>query len=153
MRGRKPKPTRLKVLEGNPGRRPLNTQEPTPAPLALAPPPEIQQNPRALDEWHRIVPLLLSARMVTDVDRNALVAACHQWALYMEATEKLATTGMLVKAPSGYPLQNPYLGIASKALHHCQRLWVELGCTPSARSRVTATGDTTTPSRWAGVLS
>ena len=30
IRGRKPKPTALKVLEGNPGHRPLNKKEPMP---------------------------------------------------------------------------------------------------------------------------
>ena len=29
-RGRKPKPTAVKVLEGNPGKRPLNMYEPVP---------------------------------------------------------------------------------------------------------------------------
>jgi len=31
MRGRRPKPTRLKMLTGNPGKRPLNGNEPRPA--------------------------------------------------------------------------------------------------------------------------
>jgi len=31
MRGRKPKPSRLRVIEGNPGKRALNTREPRPA--------------------------------------------------------------------------------------------------------------------------
>ena len=30
QRGRKPKPTAVKVLEGNPGKRSLNTNEPKP---------------------------------------------------------------------------------------------------------------------------
>ena len=30
MRGRRPKPTRLKLLTGNPGKRPLNDDEPQP---------------------------------------------------------------------------------------------------------------------------
>ncbi|MEQ8198694.1 MAG: phage terminase small subunit P27 family, partial [Clostridiaceae bacterium] len=30
QRGRKPKPTAIKVLEGNPGKRPLNKNEPKP---------------------------------------------------------------------------------------------------------------------------
>ena len=34
-RGRKPKPTALKVLEGNPGKRPLNDREPVPPRAAL----------------------------------------------------------------------------------------------------------------------
>lgn len=32
MRGRKPKPTHLKLLEGNPGHRPINGAEPKPNP-------------------------------------------------------------------------------------------------------------------------
>jgi hypothetical protein len=35
MRGRKPKPTRIKALTGNPGKRPLNPHEPRPAPALL----------------------------------------------------------------------------------------------------------------------
>ena len=30
IRGRKPKPTALKLLEGNPGKRPINEHEPVP---------------------------------------------------------------------------------------------------------------------------
>ena len=30
MAGRKPKPTRLKIIQGNPGKRPLNKNEPQP---------------------------------------------------------------------------------------------------------------------------
>src|SRR2546430_8262758 len=32
MRGRRPKPTRIKALTGNPGKRPLNPHEPRPEP-------------------------------------------------------------------------------------------------------------------------
>ncbi len=39
MRGRKPVPTYLKVIRGNPGKRPLNENEPVPD-GALADPPE-----------------------------------------------------------------------------------------------------------------
>lgn len=34
IRGKKPKPTNLKILEGNPGKRPLNLNEPKPIPIA-----------------------------------------------------------------------------------------------------------------------
>jgi hypothetical protein len=39
MRGRRPKPTRLKVLTGNPGKRPLNMDEPQPEPAIPDCPP------------------------------------------------------------------------------------------------------------------
>ena len=53
MRGRKPTPTQVKILRGNPGRRPLNEGEPQPAPLAPSCPPEL--SPTAKDEWNRII--------------------------------------------------------------------------------------------------
>jgi hypothetical protein len=37
MKGRKPKPTQLKVITGNPGRRPLNKAEPQPAGRPIKP--------------------------------------------------------------------------------------------------------------------
>ena len=38
QRGRKPKPTAVKVLEGNPGKRSLNTGEPKPEKKAVSAP-------------------------------------------------------------------------------------------------------------------
>lgn len=34
IRGRRPKPSRMKALTGNPGKRPLNPHEPRPEPAA-----------------------------------------------------------------------------------------------------------------------
>jgi P27 family predicted phage terminase small subunit len=61
---------------------------------------------------------------------------CLEWGRYLEAIAQVAKLGMVVKAPSGYPMPNPYLSIATKALAGCARLWPELGLTPSSRSRV-----------------
>ena len=36
MKGRKPKPTRLKVISGNPGKRPINDSEPDPDKIGRA---------------------------------------------------------------------------------------------------------------------
>jgi len=37
-------------------------------------------------------------------------------------------------------MPNPYLSIATRALAGCNKLWPELGLTPSSRSRVKADG-------------
>jgi P27 family predicted phage terminase small subunit len=136
MRGRKPKPTHQKVLEGNPGKRRLNRQEP---PLPPEPfeqlPAELARNPRARAEWRRLAPILRARRAVTVGDRAALIALCLEWSRYLIA-ESRATRMMTFKTKSGYPMPNPYLGIASRALAACARLWPELGLTPSSRSRV-----------------
>ena len=77
-RGRKPKPTMRRQLEGNPGKRPLNLDEPQPPTSAAAtydvPPPMLEGDPEASAEWSRLAPMLRSCRQVTDADRSALAA-------------------------------------------------------------------------------
>src|SRR3954470_9706696 len=79
MRGRRPKPTRLKVLTGNPGKRPLNTNEPEPEPAVPECPPEL--GPVAKREWDRLVNELSSLRLLTNLDRGALASYCGAYAL------------------------------------------------------------------------
>src|SRR5262245_35831567 len=141
-RGTKPKPTARRKLEGNPGRRPFNVQEPQlpPLPPIDALPTELLGDAVASAEWARLVPLLRRARAISEGDRSALLALCQQWARYLDANGRVATAGMVIKAPtSGYPMPNPYIAIANKALGNCVKLWAELGLTPSARSRVVTT--------------
>jgi len=141
MRGRKPKPTAVKELEGNPGGRALNEAEPQPPAFdSQAVPPELEDSPAATAEWRRLAPMLQQCRQITEADRAALIALCLEWARYLKATKEVARLGMVIKAPSGYPMPNPYLSIATKALSGCNRLWPELGLTPSSRSRVKTEG-------------
>ena len=56
MAGRKPKPTAIKKLEGNPGKRKLNTQEPIPA-KGMPECPEWLM-PEAKKEWERLADLM-----------------------------------------------------------------------------------------------
>jgi len=62
MRGRRPKPTRLKVLIGNPGKRPLNSNEPHPEVALPDCPPEL--GPVARQEWERMTAQLAPLRAV-----------------------------------------------------------------------------------------
>jgi P27 family predicted phage terminase small subunit len=141
MRGRKPTPTHRKKLAGNPGKRPLNDQEPVlpdPRDAFDIPPAELQGEGLATAEWVRLAPMLREARQVTDGERAVLIALCQQWGRYLEANEKVSMAGLIVKAPSGYPMINPYLTVANKALQHCTKLWAELGLTPTSRGRIVA---------------
>jgi P27 family predicted phage terminase small subunit len=141
MKGCKPHPTARRKLEGNPSRRPMNDAEPVlPVEDLEQPPPELDDEPVARAEWLRLLPMLKRAQAITDGDRGALVALCLSWARYLDANKKVRAAGMVVRAPSGYPMPNPYIAIANKALGNCVKLWVELGLTPSARTRVKTTG-------------
>jgi len=155
--GRRPAPTALKVLRGNPGKRPLPAHEPT-LPAAPAdfdtPPDELTGNPAAIKEWSRVVPLLRVSGIIGTAERSALIALCIEWARWLDAQQKLHTLRMLIKGKRDEPIANPYIRIADHALTQCQRLWTELGLTPSSRVRLSALpASVATPlSKWANDL-
>lgn len=137
MKGRKPKPTALKVVTGNPGRRALNKNEPkAPASHAIEPPPTLSAQARV--HWDKAVELLESARVITAMDVTALALLCDAHARYQQANEALAKYGMVVKSPSGFPMQSPFLAMANKASEQMLKLLTEFGMTPSSRARVSA---------------
>ena len=134
MRGRRPKPTRLKVLTGNPGKHPLNHDEPRPLPEIPDCPPEL--GPVARREWDRLVAELGKLKLLTNLDRAALAAYCGAYALWSEATEAIQKFGTMVKSPSGYPIQSPYVSIANRQAELMMRISSEFGFTPASRSRI-----------------
>jgi len=135
MRGRKPKPTALKISQGNPGRRPLNTREPHPE--VGIPERPAHLGPEACAEWDRVTAILQVLGIITKIDRAALAAYCVAFARWVEAEQKLKEQGLVVRAPqTGYPMQNPYLSIANTAMTQMIRLAAEFGMTPSSRSRL-----------------
>ena len=143
IRGQRPKPTAIRKLEGNPGKRPFNPREPV-IPVAGdaldAAPALIAADPVAAGQWHRLAPILRRARVLTDADVNALIAYCQQWSIYQDALTKAPPDRRVVKTPNDYPVINPYLSIANKALMFCDRLGEQLGFTPGGRARLSTAG-------------
>ena len=138
MRGRRPKPTRLKVLTGNPGKRPLNHAEPRPEAVVPECPPEL--GPAAQAEWNRLVGELSALKLLTNFDRAALAAYCGAYALWAEATEAIQKFGAMVKSPHGFPIQSPYVSIANRQAEIMMRIAGEFGFTPASRSRIATPG-------------
>jgi P27 family predicted phage terminase small subunit len=133
MPGPPPKPTALKTLAGNPGHRPLNHAEPQPTGVPKCPP---HLDKDAKKEWKRISKELIALGLLTEVDRAALAAYCSAWSRWVAAEEHIAKLGLVVKAPSGYPINNPYVGIANVAMDQMRRFLIEFGLTPASRSRI-----------------
>src|SRR3954467_12667048 len=134
MRGRRPKPTRLKVLTGNPGKRPLNESEPMPEMAIPDCPPELGEVARR--EWDRLVHELAALKLLTNLDRAALAAYCGAYAMWAEATKAIQKYGSMVKSPSGYPVQSPYVSSANRQAEIMMRIASEFGFTPASRSRI-----------------
>ena len=76
MAGRKPKPTALKKLEGNPGKRKLNTKEPMPGKGMPDCPKWLL--PEAKKEWERLCVKLSEIGVLTEIDMAAFAAYCKR---------------------------------------------------------------------------
>ncbi len=136
MRGAKPKATVVKLITGNPGRRPLNKDEAKPT-VAIPEPPELLKG-EALKEWRRITPLLAEVGLIAKLDRAVIAGYCKAWERWIESERMLETTGIIVRSPNGHPIYSPYLSAANKALDQLRQLAEQIGLSGSARSRIKA---------------
>lgn len=134
-RGRKPVPTKLKIVRGNPGRRPLNENEPKPEVIAAPPAPDYM-NELAQNEWERMASKLSEMGLLTALDLPALEFYCQCYARSREAEDELQKTGITIETKHGNVIQNPLVGIANKSKELAAKFLVEFGMTPSSRSKV-----------------
>jgi len=89
--GRKPKPTLLKVITGNPGHRPLNRNEPSPKRLVPSCPDFLQGEARKA--WHKGSRKLFRIGLLTEIDDMALAILCQSWAKYLRCFGKIPRDG------------------------------------------------------------
>ena len=138
MPGRKPKSTALKLINGNPGRRPLNMQEPQ---LQSGIPDKPDWfDTYASEEWDRITSNLNGQRIFTKNDLGILVSICIA---YEQLRETLAIIKELGRS---YVVEDMGGNTHYKARPECVRfetaqkeyrtLLAEIGFTPSSRSKV-----------------
>ena len=134
MRGRKPLPSNVVRLRGNPGKRRLNDAEPKPT--AKIPSCPACLGEAARKEWMRLVRELAEVELLTGLDRGMLAAYCQAHALWVEAVSSIGRYGTMIKSPNGYPMQSPYVAVANKQVEIMVRIAAELGMTPSSRTRI-----------------
>jgi P27 family predicted phage terminase small subunit len=162
MRGRKPIPTHLKVLRGNPGHQALRPErEPDYEAAVDIPEPPAFLMPVAKEEWRRIATGLYHLGLLTLVDENPLAAYCQAYARWVTAEASLAkmaerdllTSGLMIKTTGGNAIQNPLVGTANKAASDMLRYAIEFGFTPAARARIAAGApDGSAKSKFAGLI-
>lgn len=135
MRGRKPKPSYLRALDGNAGRRPENPDEPVPKePLKGEEPPPWMNGTQAAG-W-RYAMEHSPAGMLRSLDRSILSAWVVAEDLHRDAAERVGKLGTILKSKDGLPYQNPWLSVLNKQAQIMMKAAAELGFTPSSRSRV-----------------
>lgn len=134
--GRKPKPTAVKVLEGNLGKRSLNTHKPQPRKKAPRCPVWLEEE--AKREWKRMAKQMEQLGILTEVDMAAFAGYCQAYARWKESEEFITQHGSIVKTPSGYWQQVPQVSIAQTYLKIMNKFCEQFGLTPAARSRIVA---------------
>jgi P27 family predicted phage terminase small subunit len=134
MRGRKPIPTPLKILAGNPGKRPLPDREPMPKRGRPKCPAHLHDY--AKEEWSRLLPELDRLGLLTMVDRAALSVYCQAWAEHRLAVETLNADGRYVTRGTGGLGAHPALAQLHAAEATIAKFASLFGLDPSSRSRL-----------------
>lgn len=134
--GRRPKPTALKLIQGNPGHRPINKDEPKPKipQRAMKAPPHLSEGARR--EWKRIAPELHRLGLLTLMDKAALEAYCVCYDRWRQAEAKVKERGDILRTENGNIIHNPYLSVANRARDDLKKFIVEFGMTPSSRTNI-----------------
>lgn len=137
MRGRKPIPTVLRIMRNNPGRRPLNENEPETGSLSTKVPEDLT-DPIEIEEWNRTIVPAIETGQIRATDRISAIGHCVLWAEWKALKREAAKHPFIVAVgPNKHPIPNPASGMANKTWALLTKNQAELGFTPSSRSRVT----------------
>lgn len=138
------KPTALKILQGNPGKKPLNDSEPIP-PQGIPEPPKWMSK-TAKQGWAEIAPVLHEMGVLTMADGIALQGLCVAYANWVDAvkyidknnpTYEVTLSQRVTDAESATrELPRPQVAIANSEWEKVSKMLAKFGMTPSDRSKI-----------------
>jgi len=132
--GRKSKPTNLKVLQGNPGKRKISENEPKPREVKEIPDPPSRMDYYAKKTWEALAPELAKLGLLTEVDLTTFATYCEDYAVLIRAQDKLQENGLTYISPKGEVKKRPEVNIV-RDLSKELRMHAEiLGLAPAARA-------------------
>lgn len=133
-RGRKRTPLKIVMLRGGTEHthNRINTEEPRP-------PERMPRCPKHLDalarkEWHRVARILAPIGYVTEIDLAVFAAYCVDYSRWVQATEQLQQSGMVLKRKDGSPIFSPYLRIEREAFDRWMKAGAAMGLSPTSRA-------------------
>lgn len=133
-RGRPATPTAIKIADGNPGNRPINTNEPKPKGVLTAP-KTLSKDAKA--HWTRIV-FSMDAGVFAPPDEGLLASWCEARANHDTATTMLKNEPMVVLGSTGQLTVSPWIKIQSDMARLMISLAQQLGFNPAARAKLHA---------------
>jgi P27 family predicted phage terminase small subunit len=146
--GRPSKPTRLKELAGNPGKRALNKAEPKPTGI-LAPPKTLSKDATAI--WRHVVGAMPTG-VFTSVDQGLLTAYCEAYATHQRATIALKTEPLMVTGSTGQMVVSPWVKLRADQARLMITLSARLGFDPISRAHLAAPNGDGPADEFAGLI-
>ena len=130
-RGRKPKPTHLRQLHGNPSKLPPPIDEPEGVGILRAPPNWFDDEQRL--HWHYAIENAPPG-LLTGTDREVLIVWTVASVEHSRAAIEVRKLGQVVKTKDGNAIQNPFLPIVNRQALIMMRAGVEMGFSPASRA-------------------
>lgn len=130
------KPTTLKLITGTAQPCRMNPNEPQ-FDVAIPKPPH-HLSKEARKEWDRMAPVLFDMGLISECDRAAFAMYCQSWGRHVKAEYMIRIHGPVITTKDGLQKVSPWVRISHEASIAAQRLLIEFGLTPAARSRVVA---------------
>ena len=134
-RGRKPIPANVKRIAGNPGKRKIRPDLPSP-PGTPPMPARLLVEPVAVEKWNELVPILLELGTLTLADAEALATLCEVYAATQSCLLELRATGPVMRTDLGGVKPNPAGPLYRSLVALQASLMSEFGLTPSSRARI-----------------
>jgi P27 family predicted phage terminase small subunit len=131
---RRPKPTALEILEGNPSQHAVNRFEPQFDHVIPECPDHLNKEAKKL--YQRVAAMLHRAKIMTEADQIILASLCQSHAILAAAHRELNRSKLMVDSKVGGPRVTPLFKIINESTNTVARLCQELGLTPSARSKL-----------------
>lgn len=140
-RGRKKKPTALKLVQGNPGKKALPAAEPKPKPVEAKRAPV----PRGLTKeakrvWRDLAPKLDALGLLTELDVRAMIRYCDLTVRWLKTKEHIEEHGLTVigtnKAGAEYEMQSPYASLYLQLDKALSKIETQFGMSPASRTSI-----------------
>lgn len=90
----------------------------------------------ALEEWHRIVPLLVKNTPASELDHALIEIYCTTYAQYRLCQREVSHDGVVITTSTGMKKRNPYLTQQNEAVKQIKMVANELGLSVNARTRL-----------------
>lgn len=136
--GRKPKPSKLKAIQGTSRKDRSVDNEMMPSLHEGLPDPPAELPEKAKLEWISVTRELYGLGMLHTVDLTLLAAYCNEISIYWACQAEVREKGVTIHNNQGNLVANPATGIGNKALSHAVSLAANFGFMPAARTKIGA---------------